>query len=588
MSRAPRRRAAVVAVRRLWDPENEPDDGGVSSDDDNDIEVPIDIETVHASQSAVDADESTSESSSDDDEANHNIPDIRNPLQDKNNYIWSKDIPRQGRRGAANIIHSAGGPKPESRRDTVRQTWELFFTNEILTEILRCSQLKLDSLQLENSPILTLASLKCYFGILYFRGANEDTKIPIHELWSEEYSTFYRAAMSRSMFQLWNRILRFDEPEGRADLLQTDTFAAFRNIFELLNARLPLFLTPSHSITVDEQLVASKNRSPHRIYCPQKPGKYGELIRWVCDSYYNYFLSGFPLTKRPQDEQAAADHKEKNKAHSIVMNLAEPFLDSGRNITADRFFGSQALAEDLLARRTTYVGTLASNKRFIPDELRTETQLYESKFVFGGQNKQITLQSYQVKKKKKVYMLSTMHHDKAINLDVKSKSDIQLFYNSTKAGVDTADKMCKQYTVRSMTRRWPMVHMQNMIDVCGVNAYTLWSMNEGQEEYETRHNRRKFLLTLAHELAIDNVIIRLQKPSGLHSSVILLLEKFSGQKRVVAAVASRPGGRSNCVRCLESGKSTKDCNKSSKMCYECQQFVCGKHSESQVICNVHM
>ena len=356
---------------------------------------PIHIENMHAAQNAVDVDEDDSSSSSDSSSDYEPDPprrpvsarnvasnEHRNPLQDKNNHVWSREFPRQGRRGTANVIRREGGPNPESRCDTIRQTWELFFTEEILTEILRCSQLKLDSLQLENAHILTLASLKCYFGILYYRGANEDTKIPIQELWSEQYSTFYRTAMSRSMFQLWNRILRFDEPEGRADRLRTDTFAAFRNIFELLNARLSMFLTPSHSITVDEQLVASKCRSPHRIYCPKKPGKYGELIRWICDSYFNYFLHGFPLTKRPQDEHAAAEHKDRNKAYSIVMNLAEPFLDGGRNITADRFFGSQALAEDLLERRTTYVGTLASNKRFIPGELRTETEQFESRFVF--------------------------------------------------------------------------------------------------------------------------------------------------------------------------------------------------------------
>ena len=52
-----------------------------------------------------------------------------------------------------------------------------------------------------------------------------------------------------------------------------------------------------------------------------------------------------------------------------------------------------------------------------------------------------------------------------------------LFCNKTKGGVDVCDKMCKQYSARSMVRRWPQVHFQNMLDVVGVNTFSLVCLN---------------------------------------------------------------------------------------------------------------
>lgn len=100
---------------------------------------------------------------------------------------------------------------------------------------------------------------------MYFRGANNDTSIPITTLWSEGAPDFYRGSMSRATFQLWNRILRFDDRSVRETYLPVDTFAGFREIFTLVNQQLRKFLIPSACLTVDEQLVES-SFSPQNIY----------------------------------------------------------------------------------------------------------------------------------------------------------------------------------------------------------------------------------------------------------------------------------------------------------------------------------
>ena len=130
--------------------------------------------------------------------------------------------------------------------------------------MVRYSQQKADQLGL--SIQLTIVQLKAYCAILYYRGVFGDQHVPIEQLWGDNYRSFYRTTMSLTLFQIWNKVFRFDNAEDRSNRKVTDTFAAIREIWTEWNEKLKLFYIPSHSITIDEQLVASRCRSPHLIY----------------------------------------------------------------------------------------------------------------------------------------------------------------------------------------------------------------------------------------------------------------------------------------------------------------------------------
>jgi hypothetical protein len=142
---------------------------------------------------------------------------------------------------------------------------ETFFTDKPLQDIVRHSVRKLESLNLQNTSTLTVLSLRAYLGIMYFRGCNDDNNIPVNDLWSEDYSSFYRTAMSRNTFKLWTRVMRFDDPSERLAKYSTDTFAAIRDFWMEWNETLSKYFRPTECVTVDEQL-PSKNciRAPMR------------------------------------------------------------------------------------------------------------------------------------------------------------------------------------------------------------------------------------------------------------------------------------------------------------------------------------
>ncbi|KRZ48414.1 hypothetical protein T02_4322 [Trichinella nativa] len=79
--------------------------------------------------------------------------------------------------------------------------------------------------------------------------------------------------------------------------------------------------------------------------------------------------------------------------------------------------------EDVLAKKSTVLGTLWRNKTEVPSRL-TEARGREvgsSLFCFDGQ---FTLVSYIQKRMKCVWLMSTMHHDDAVNEDQEGKPDI--------------------------------------------------------------------------------------------------------------------------------------------------------------------
>lgn len=91
------------------------------------------------------------------------------------------------------------------------------------------------------------------------------------------------------------------------------------------------------------------------------------------------------------------------------MELMEPFTGCGRAVTTDNFFTSKSLATQLLAKKTTLVGTIRSNKRELPiiaKQKKDDMKRFSSK-IFTTDN--CTLTIYKSKKKKYFYLVLSIN-----------------------------------------------------------------------------------------------------------------------------------------------------------------------------------
>ena len=163
----------------------------------------------------------------------------------------------------------------------------------------------------------------------------------------------------------------------------------------------------------------------------------------------------------------------------------------------------------------------------------------------------------------------------------------QIFdYNHTKAGVDTLDQMCRMYSARSTTKRWPLVHFQNLLDVAGINAQTVFDEAHPSWSNIRRKDRRRFFLKqLANQLAREHMTERLRKKSGLQKSTISALESYVGQTEDISHLQPQLSlEKSRCALCKAEGKQTRNCNLTKLRCQNCGKWACEKHSSAVVLC----
>uniref|UniRef100_A0A9J7ZN22 PiggyBac transposable element-derived protein domain-containing protein n=1 Tax=Cyprinus carpio carpio TaxID=630221 RepID=A0A9J7ZN22_CYPCA len=312
------------------------------------------------------------------------------------------------------------------------------------------------------------------------------------------------------------RHLRFDDRSTRSDRAKTDKFAAISSVWGSFVTNCITSYNPGLHITVDEQLFPSKTRCCFLQYIATKPDKFGIKFWVACDLKSKYICNVLPYLgkdpSRPSGERLS---------ENVVMRLMEPFLDKGRNVTTDNFFTSLSLAHKLLSRKTTILGTVNKIRREIPQSARHTDRNEFTTQVFSTTAAMLT--AYAPKRKKTVYILSSMHSVNQTDNTNKRKPNTVTLYNTKKCGVDVMDQMVREYTVRTGTRRWPVAVFYNMIDMAALNAHVLYQACTGRQERQV-----DFLVELARELANSHMCAKTARKEQLlrtQPSTHLALEK---------------------------------------------------------------
>lgn len=181
-------------------------------------------------------------------------------------------------------------------------------------------------------------------------------------------------------------------------------------------------------------------------------------------------MNGFPYLGAKE-----TDRNGELLCESVVKKLIEPYVNRGHCITADNYFTTFKLAVDLLEQKTTYIGTMKSNKRELPANVNKKEPLHNTKFYEN--NNGLVLTVYQGTSNKNVILLSS-HHEKVFidpeESQLKKKPNTIVDYNNTKFGVDSLDQMARFYSVKAPTRRWPLQIFYNILNLASINSWVLY------------------------------------------------------------------------------------------------------------------
>ena len=128
-------------------------------------------------------------------------------------------------------------------------------------------------------------------------------------------------------------------------------------------------------------------------------------------------------------------------------------------------FTSLKLAEELMTKKTTILGTIRKQQREVPNtESLMKYKLSHVSEIFSFPSN-CSLTVHKAKKKKIVCILSSTHkHVKVDESHKKKLPETVQYYKKSKVGVDVLNQMARYHTCKSSSRRWPVAVFFNILD----------------------------------------------------------------------------------------------------------------------------
>lgn len=507
-------------------------------------------------------------------------------------YPWcTKEPQTRGRTPSHNIIrgrlpgltHHARriGSKPDKK-----QVWELIFDNSIVEIIVKNTNVKLASIkenltdQCNKSNYRETDSIEinALIGLLLLTSVLKSNHETVLSMFCKDYCNrpLFYASMSMRRFEVLMSCLRFDDVDTRIQRKATDKAAPISEIFNKVILNSQKAYSISEVATIDEMLIPFRGRCGFRIYMPKKPHKYGIKVMCLADAKTSYLFNSYIYTGKDSDGIGLSPDQisRMNKPTQSVVRLCQPIAKSNRNITADNWFSSLEVTDELERMGLTYVGTMRKDKREIPKEFLPSRQRPENsaRFAFNGQR---TLVSYAPEKNKSVILISTMHHNVEIN-EEKNKPEIVNFYNKTKCGVDLLDMRCAVYASSRRTRRWPLAVFFRLLNIASINSCILYLCYKDSQMV----TRFQFIKDLAKTLIEPHLRKRLQVPNlrrDTREAILKILGDNVDEQRHVDVPNDKMEKRKTCGKC-PSARERKTQYKcivcSTPICLECSKKVC--------------
>lgn len=501
-------------------------------------------------------------------------------------FKWKKQSPPTNiRTRRHNIIVQLPGLKAKAKQlgtnPSIEEVWSLLITNDILEEIMKWTNHKISSLR-ENYTKkysylcdLDMIELKAFIGLLVFTAIFKSQHETVDSLFATDGTgrDIFRCTIPKNRFLFILLALRFDNPNDRDERKKTDPSAAVSEIFNKFIENSRELYSPGPTMCVDEMLVPFRGRCTFKMYMPKKPAKYGLKVMCLTDARTHYVYNWYMYCGKGSDGRGLSNEEKKLLIPSqAVIKLVKPIDGSRRNITADNWFSSVELVNELLKRDLTYVGTLKKNKAEIPPEFQPNKTRVEKSSLYGF-TEDLTLLSYVPKKGKAVILISSMHHSSADDND-SGKPEIIGFYNLTKGGVDAVDQKCANYSASRRTRRWPVKIFFTILDVaCGVNSFVLYQSYEDTEKL----SRFEFMKTLANNLIHPHMARRTESTKNLPRELQLCINRILKKEDDVQDIPEFFETRKTCSTCPPRLKRrTKyPCRKcGSAICLECANKIC--------------
>lgn len=503
-----------------------------------------------------------------------------------NRFKWCSAPPQSRTRTRQhNILVQLPGLRPSANLGTEanpKSVWKLIFSEEMLNIVLQWTNVKLSSVRINykdpnksDLQNIDLTELEAFLGLLFYTAVFNSNHEHVKRLFATDGTgrDIFRCVMNQKRFLVLLSCLRFDNPEDRMMRRLHNPSAPISELFELLISNSQKVFTPGPTTCIDEMVVPFRGRCKFKVYMPNKPAKYGIKIMCLTDSRNHYLFNAYVYTGKNSDGKGlTGDERKLAIPTQAVIRLTKPIENSNRNVTADNWFSSIQLVDELRSRGLTYVGTLKKNKREIPPEFLPKKSRAVGSSLHGFTADK-TLVSFVPKKNRGVILVSSMHHTASID-ETTNKPEVISFYNMTKGGVDALDEKCAKHTTSRRTRRWPMAIFHRLLDISGINSHVLYQSYKNNPQLE----KADFIKELADELVRPHLERRLHN-TRISREVRLCIRRVLGSNIEIDSPEppAKLEKRKTCFTCpprLKRKTFYVCCMCQRPSCIECARMLC--------------
>jgi hypothetical protein len=348
------------------------------------------------------------------------------------------------------------------------------------------------ALSLQASPAFTTdaAEMWRYMAARIRMGIARLPEMPMY--WKAEYRDDY--IMQLFPYKRFKLLQRYWHIAASTPAGQQHT--AVEKISPLYHDCQRLFLahyTPGEAFAIDESMVRCKGRTSWKTTIKTKPTPTGYKMYTVGSDGY---LLGFTIYR------GKGGYNTPHAAiHHTVMNMVRPWGGDHRTLYFDNLYTSPTLCDDLLHLDIHSCGICRPNRRGLPPRIRAAMQRLQKSGHTQWQRGRLGCLAWF--SAKPILVLSTHHRvDHFVSVTYTDsrppvdKPQVILDYNSNKGHVDSIDQVRQYYGLERRTdRTWPCLAWW-LIEMCLVNAYTLWSLDTGTHEGHL-HFRERVLEQIA-------------------------------------------------------------------------------------------
>jgi hypothetical protein len=390
------------------------------------------------------------------------------PATERDDGQWSKelhniDIPLPRLRLLQN--------RPPRADSTPMQLLQLFLPQQLMDEFAAHT----NAAAPRDWPPTTGAELYAFIGAHVFIGID---RLPRTEMyWSQTYThPLITSAFTRDRFKQLLRYFRVVAAPVAA--APRHPIPHIRALADRLNQSFASHFTPTQHLTLDEAIVAFKGRSSIKQYIPSKPHKWGYKIYCLASEDYLLHLEIY--------EGKEAKPSESGATYDTVIRMIQPYQNQQLVLFTDSWFTSPTLMSALKDRGVRLCGSVRSNRKGMPKIPSDAINVLGRGEWIQRQKDDMCLAVW---KDRKVMRVLYNHVSPRSTATLQRWSEAgekvsigcptaihDYFYHAR--SVDVLSQLHYSYLLGRKARRvWPRLAWW-LLDMCILNAYQLWSMNQ--------------------------------------------------------------------------------------------------------------